>query len=70
MRFDWDPSKPDRFNPMDSCRHARIDIAVLEAIDSMRAFLTGETGMRRMSDDDFANLLRVAAKASQRVSNP
>ena len=69
MRFDWDPSKTDRFNPMDSCKHARIDIAVMEVIDALRAFVVGETGMRLMSNEDFADLLRASAASADRVSN-
>jgi GGDEF domain-containing protein len=68
--FNWDSSDAGRFNPMDSCRHARIDIAVMEAVDALRAFVVGETGVRRMSNEDFANLLRASAESADRVSNP
>ena len=70
MKFDWDPSNPDRFNPMDACRHARIDISVMEAVDALRAFVCGETGSRQMSNEDFANLLRASAESADRVANP
>ena len=67
MDWKWDESQAERFNPMDAGRHARIDIAVLQAIDSLRLFVTGQTGMRQMDSSEFANLLRVAADSADRV---
>ncbi len=65
MEFKKNPS--DYYNPMDAGTHARIDIAVLEIIDSLRSFITGEIGARRMSNDEFAMLLEVAANSARRV---
>lgn len=65
--WNWNKESPGRFNPMDSGTHARIDIAVLQAVDSIRLFVTGKTGTRQMSNEEFAALLRVAASSAERV---
>ena len=67
MDFEWDSENVNRFNPMDSCKHDRVDIAVLEAIDALRLFVAGQTGVCRMSNEDFADLLRVSAASADRV---
>lgn len=48
MDWNWNKESPQRFNPMDSGTHARIDISVLCAIDSIRLFVTGKTGTGRL----------------------
>lgn len=60
-------NRNDYYNPMDAGTHARIDIAVLEVIDSLRSFMTGEIGARKMSNDEFATLLEVAANSARRI---
>lgn len=64
----WDNSQQDRFNPMDAGTHARIDIAILQAIDSLRLFVSGKTGVFQMDNEEFAALLEVAAASARRVS--
>lgn len=66
--WNWDRELKDRFNPMDAGTHARIDIAVLQAIDSLRLFVTGKTGVYQMDNEEFAALLDIAAAAAKRVS--
>ena len=66
--WNWDRATQDRFNPMDAGTHARIDIAILQAIDSLRLFVTGKTGVYQMDNEEFAALLEVAASAARRVS--
>jgi hypothetical protein len=65
--WNWDYKQSDRFNPMDAGTHARIDIAILQAIDSLRLFVTGKTGINHMSNEDFAELLDVAASSARRA---
>lgn len=65
--WEWDNRHPERFNPMDAATHARIDIAVLQAIDAMRMFVTGQIGMKHMDNEEFAALLEVAAASARRV---
>ena len=65
--WNWDRDQKDRFNPMDAGTHARIDIAILQAIDSLRLFVTGATGINHMDNDEFATLLEVAAASSRRA---
>lgn len=67
MDWNWNKESPQRFNPMDAGTHARIDIAVLQAVDSIRLFVTGKTGARQMSNDEFSALLRVAASSAERA---
>lgn len=65
--WEWDDRHPERFNPMDAATHARIDIAVLQAVDALRMFVTGQTGMKLMDNDEFAALLKVAAASARRA---
>lgn len=64
--MDWDPEEPDRFNPMDAAFDGSVDVATLQVINSLRKFLTGECGVRRMSDEEFMAILVVAAQAAAR----
>lgn len=66
MDWDWDCTSPNRYNPMDSGTHARIDISVLQIIDSLRMFVTGKTGTRQMSSQEFAAILFVAQQSAER----
>lgn len=64
--WNWNPEQKDRFNPMDAGTHARIDISILQAIDSLRLFVTGQTGSCHMDNDEFAALLDIAASSARR----
>lgn len=63
----WDASSAGRFNPMDDSEHPRVDIAILQAIDSIRKYVTGKTGVYQMDNDEFAALLEVAAASARRI---
>ena len=63
----WDHTKPNRFNPMDDATHENIDIAILQAVDSLRLFVTGKKGMLVMDNEEFAALLEVAAASARRL---
>lgn len=67
MRWEWSSDNTERFNPLDSGTSDRSEISVLQSIDAIRAFVTGETGAHRMSNQEFADLLRVAASAAERA---
>jgi hypothetical protein len=51
---------------MDDATDECIDIAMLQAIMSIRSFVTGRTGSGRMQGDEFARILRVAADSIER----
>jgi hypothetical protein len=67
LDWNWNREQTDRFNPMDAGTHARIDIAILQSIDSLRLFVTGKTGLNHMDNDEFAALLEVAAASARRA---
>lgn len=64
--MDWNPSDPQRFNPMDSGTDHSIDIATIQIVDSIRMFLTGKTGARRMTEEEFIAILNVAIQSAAR----
>lgn len=66
--WDWDKEDPFRFNPLDDTKSKSVDIAILEAIESMRLFFTGKTGVQQMDNDEFALILDVAAASARRRS--
>jgi hypothetical protein len=64
--MNWNPNDPQRFNPMDSGVDDCVDIATIQIINSLRKFLTGECGVRRMNDEEFMAILMVAVQAAAR----
>ena len=61
MQFwEWDEKYVDRFNPMDDATSYIPHIAILQAINSMREFVTGKTGGKIMDNNEFAEILEVA----------
>ena len=64
--MNWNPNDPQRFNPMDAALDGSVDVATLQVINSLRKFLTGECGMRRMNDEEFMAILMVAVQAAAR----
>ena len=63
-KWAWDEKDPQRYNPLDDATDENINIAILQSIESMRKFFTGTFGARRMSDEEFADLLVVARNSA------
>lgn len=63
----WNNESPNQFNPMHACKHPRPSIAILEALDALRAWVTQSQGMYGVSNQDFAALLRVAANSAEAI---
>ncbi|WP_417459142.1 hypothetical protein [Kordiimonas sp.] len=66
MKHTWNPNDPQRFNPLDDAKSDVIDIAILETIESLRKFVTGETSVKKMTNEDFAAVLVVAVGMVER----
>lgn len=63
-KWEWKAEYQERYNPLDDAKDENVHIAVLQSIDSIRKFFTGTFGARRMSDEEFADLLVVARNSA------
>ena len=70
MFWVWDLNDRSRFNPLDASTSNRPRIAVLQSIEALREFVTSEdseSGEKLMSNAEFAELLRLAAKDAEEL---